>query len=479
MNILLLGNGAREHVLANLIKKSRHQPKLFVYASAKNPGIYKMAEEYYIGDICDTESVCEFAKTNNITLAIIGPENPLDAGIVDELRKVGIDAFAPTKALAQLETSKGFTRNLLEKYGVKGNPGFRSFSSVIPAEAGIHSSFSGDQPKAGKMPDQVRHDNELLQNKISNFLDELSGEYVIKYDALLGGKGVKLSGEHLHSKEEGVAYAMECLEECGKVVIEEKLVGEEFSLISLVDGETVLDFPAAQDHKRAYVGDTGPNTGGMGTYSDADHLLPFITQKDRDEAHKITVETMKAIEKECGEKYKGVMYGGFIVTKNGVRLIEYNARFGDPEAMNLLSILKTDFVDLCLAGVEGKLSKMKLECENLATVCKYVVPEGYPDKPLRGERISLKVQKSSMSKSQGENSSLKTYYAAVDEKEGKLIMTGSRAIAFVGLGENIEEAEKIAQAGVESVEGKVFYREDIGTKELIQKRIDHMEKIRG
>ena len=138
MNILLLGNGAREHVLANLIKKSRHQPKLFVYASAKNPGIYKMAEEYYIGDICDTESVCEFAKTNNITLAIIGPENPLDAGIVDELRKVGIDAFAPTKALAQLETSKGFTRNLLEKYGVKGNPGFRAFelseSPVISSE---------------------------------------------------------------------------------------------------------------------------------------------------------------------------------------------------------------------------------------------------------------------------------------------------------------------------------------------------------
>ena len=548
MNILLLGNGAREHVLASLIKKSRHNPKLFVYASAKNPGIYSMAEEYYIGDVCDTESICEFAKTNNIHLAVIGPENPLDAGVVDELRKVRVSAFAPTKSLARLETSKGFTRNLLEKYGVKGNPGFRSFSSVIPAEAGIHSAFSGDQPKAGEMPDQVRHDNNVLQNKISNFLNELGGEYVIKYDALLGGKGVKLSGEHLHSNEEGVAYAMECLEECGKVVIEEKLVGEEFSLISLVDGETVLDFPAVQDHKRAYVGDTGPNTGGMGTYSDADHLLPFIRQEDVDQAHKITVETMKAIEKECGEKYQGVMYGGFIVTKNGVRLIEYNARFGDPEAMNLLSILKTDFVDLCLKGVEGKLSEMELECENLATVCKYVVPEGYPDKSLKGERVVIPAEAGIQQSKAGEilrqaqddssgaqddgsgaqddrdsvissegvittesrdpsrhqrdfsttsspaelartpvemthkeikEKSLKIYYAAVDEKDGELIMTGSRAIAFVGLGKTIEEAEKIAQQGVESVEGKVFFREDIGTKALIQKRIDHMREIRG
>ena len=448
MNILLLGNGAREHILAEKIKESRHDIKLFVYASAKNPGIYTMAEQYEIGDICNTEAVTVFAKVNNIDLVVIGPEQPLAVGMVDALKNINIPSFAPTKQLAQLETSKGFTRNILEKYNIIGNPDFRVFKISDP---------------------------DVLY-AMTEYLYSLGDDYVVKYDALLGGKGVKISGEHLENRQDALEYALECLEKCGRVVIEEKLVGEEFSLISMVDGETVQDFPIVQDHKRAYEGDKGPNTGGMGTYSDANHLLPFVTQKDKDEAHAITVAVMKALEKEYGEIYKGIMYGGFIITKKGVRLIEYNARFGDPEVMNILSLLETDFIDLCLATMNGDFKNIKLTCKNVSTVCKYVVPQGYPENSLKNEKITLTKEIQNIDNS---SSNLKMYYAAIDQKDSDLIMTGSRTIAFVGLGKDIEEAEKIAQQGVDSVEGKVFFRKDIGTKDLIQKRIDHMKRIRA
>ena len=439
--ILLVGSGAREHAIAKALKRSQHEVQLFTFGSAKNPGIFELSEEYYIGNVCDGESVQEFAKTNDVDWAVVGPDNPIADGVADWLKKADIPSFAPTASLGRLESSKGFTRNLLNKYNIEGNPAFQAFEGT------------GAENKEA----------------LTTFIAELGDDFVVKYDALLGGKGVKVSGEHLHSQAEGIEYAIECLDECGRVVIEEKLVGQEFSLIAMVDGETALEFPAVQDHKRAHEGDTGPNTGGMGTYSDADHLLPFVLQEDIDAAHKMTVETMKALEKECGERYVGVMYGGFIITKKGVRLIEYNARFGDPEAMNLLSLLKTDFVDLCEAAIAGELSKMTLECENKATVCKYVVPEGYPDAPIKGEEIKVG----------NVPANCEVFYAAVDDQDGTLIMTGSRAIAFVGKADTIEEAGKIAQEAVEGVEGQIFFRNDIGTPELIQKRIDHMAEIRG
>lgn len=439
--ILLVGSGAREHAIAKALKRSKHQIQLFTFGSAKNPGIFELSEEYYVGKLSDLESIQEFAKTNEVDFAVIGPDNPIADGATDALKEIGIPSFAPSKKCAQLESSKGFTRNLLEKYNIPGNPNFKAFEG---------------NPEENK-------------KSIQEFIKELGNDFVVKYDALLGGKGVKVSGEHLHSQEEGVNYALECLAECGKVVIEEKFIGEEFSLIALVDGNTVLEFPSVQDHKRAYVGDTGPNTGGMGTYTDANHLLPFITEEDVLEAHEITVAVMEAMEEELGEKYKGVMYGGFIATKDGVRLIEYNARFGDPEAMNLLSILKSDFVDICEAVINETLGEQELDCENLATVCKYVVPEGYPDAPIKGEKITLgKVP-----------ANCEVYYAAIDQQGDDLIMTGSRAIAFVGKGKTLEEAESAAETGAKSVQGKVFHREDIGTTKLIQKRIDHMKQIRG
>lgn len=429
--ILLVGNGAREHVIAETFKRSPQGCELYVFASANNPGILALASEYKLGKLNDFESLKDFAEKVKPDFAFVGPDNPIADGAADELLKVGVKSVAPFKKLAQLESSKSFTRELVAKYGIDASPKFKVFTN----ETGLRE-----------------------------FIEELQ-HYVVKADGLTGGKGVKVSGEHLATTEEGYAYALECLSVDGRVVIEEKLIGVEFSLMSFVDGTHVIDMPAVQDHKRAYEGDSGPNTGGMGTYSDSNHSLPFLRPGDLERAHKITEEVAAALYKECGEYFKGIMYGGFMAVKNEVRLIEYNARFGDPEAMNVLPLLKSDFIEVCEKIIAGTLDKA--EFEHKATVLKYVVPEGYPENPKKGDKIEI-----------GEvPAGVKMYYGSVDAREDGIYLSSSRAVAFVGIADTIEEAEKLAQNAVGSVKGPVFFRKDIGTKELIQKRIDTMKGL--
>jgi len=227
--------------------------------------------------------------------------------------------------------------------------------------------------------------------------------------------------------------------------------------------------PAVQDHKRAYEGDTGPNTGGMGTYSDVNHSLPFLRDSDIVEAHEINLATAKALKDKFGEGYKGVLYGGFMATANGVNLIEYNARLGDPEAMNVLSLLETDFIELCHAIADGTLDQTDVQFANRATVCKYVVPEGYPDSPIKGEPIDV----SDISNPNG------LFYASVDIQDGQLVEAGSRTVAVVGMADSISEAEAMAEKEVSAVKGPLFHRTDIGTGAVVQKRIDHMNELRA
>ena len=227
--------------------------------------------------------------------------------------------------------------------------------------------------------------------------------------------------------------------------------------------------PVVQDHKRALAGDTGPNTGGMGAYSCEDHSLPFLSRDNLRLAKRINKLVADALLDETGEPYKGILYGGFMVTRDGLRLIEYNARFGDPEALNVLSLLSTDFADVCEAIIHGTLNKLSVVFKNLATVCKYVVPEGYPEKPVKGEPIYWKPDTS-------EN--LRTFLASVDKgDDGVYRLSGSRAVAFVGIGANLEEAERIAEKAACAVKGPVYHREDIGTRELLAKRVSHMRAL--
>ena len=433
--ILVLGSGAREHSIIKAIERSSRPNEVFCVASNMNPGIASQCSDFIIDDFNNSETVTKYAIQNDISLAIIGPENPLQKGVADALWNAKIKVVGPKKEPAQIETSKAFTRNLLKKYKIPGGPKYKIFNSMVG---------------------------------VISFLKELGDNYVVKFDGLAGGKGVKVSGDHLNSHEDALQYCEELINKNHEFVIEEKFIGEEFSLMSFCDGKNLKHMPAVQDHKRAYENDLGPNTGGMGTYSDADHSLPFLQNEEIQKAQDMNQATANALMKEFGYGFKGVLYGGFMATKYGVKLIEYNARFGDPEAMNVLSILETDFIDICDGITQGTLDQINVRFKNKATVCKYAVPEGYPEKPIKGAKIDL-------SKVEDQES---LFYASVDIVNGDLIEAGSRTVAVVGVDETIEKAEKLAQREISKIKGPLFYRRDIGTKKLIQEKTKHMESLR-
>jgi phosphoribosylamine--glycine ligase len=433
--ILVIGSGAREHAIVRALDRSHQEKEIFCLASNMNPGIAALCDELLIGNFNDPDFVVNYTNEIGATLAIIGPENPLENGVADALWGVKVKVVGPKKDLAKLETSKSFTRDLLKEYNIPGGPQYQTFNSL----AGV-----------------------------TEFLNVLGENYVVKYDGLAGGKGVKVSGEHLHSHDEALAYCQELTDKGDEFVIEEKFIGEEFSLMSFCDGDTLKHMPAVQDHKRAYEGDTGPNTGGMGTYSDANHSLPFLTENDIVEAHQINTQTAKAVKDKFGEGYQGILYGGFMATASGVKLIEYNARFGDPEAMNVLSLLDSDFIEICNGITDGTLENLDVKFQNKATVCKYAVPEGYPNSPVKNEQINV----SKIENPDG------LFYASVDIQNGKLVEAGSRTVAVVGVADSISNAENIAEKEVSAIDGPLFHRSDIGTDMVIQKRINHMKSIR-
>jgi phosphoribosylamine--glycine ligase len=434
--ILIVGSGAREHAIAMALARSPQRPELLCFSNARNPGIAELCAAYEIGSLTDAEAVVAFGRKHAPTMAVIGPEAPLAAGVADGLWAANIPVVGPTRELARIESSKSFARSLLSKHGIPGNPFFQRFESMEGVE-GVLARFAG------------RH--------------------VIKDDGLAGGKGVKVCGDHLLSREDSVEFCRELVEGGRPFVIEEKIEGEEFSLMSFCDGKTLRHMPAVQDHKRAFEGDKGPNTGGMGTYTDADHKLPFLSEGDVMAAREINERVAAALTKECGEAYRGVLYGGFMATRDGVRLIEYNARFGDPECLNLLTLLRTDFVAVCRAIVNGTLDRLPVEFGREASVCKYVVPEGYPEHPRKGDVVRLPSELPR---------GVTVFLSAVDVKDGQLIATGSRTVAIVGAAETIAEAEELCERVARRVAGPFFHRTDIGTSEAIARRIEHMNRLR-
>ncbi len=439
-HVLLIGNGAREHAIAEAVAGSKRSPRLSAFMKANNPGIASLAERIRIGRYNDLEAIITFAKEAKIDFAVVGPEDPLSHGVVDALFAAGIPAVGPTKALARLETSKSFTRNLLEKYRIPGNPRFRNFASFDGIEA---------------------------------FFEELTG-IVLKPDGLTGGKGVLVQGDHFETPAEALDHCRAILKDHPGLTVEEKLEGEEFSLQCFSDGRTVVATPPVQDHKRRFAGDRGPNTGGMGSYSCADHLLPFLDADAVSQGLEITRRVAAAIREETGVPYRGVMYGGFMITATGVKLIEYNARLGDPEAMNILPLLRTDFIDLCQGILSGGLDRLDLAFDRKATVCKYVVPKGYglpadhPEAASTSSRIEI-----------GPVQGARLYYSSIDRRNDGLYMTSSRAIGVVGIAADLPEAERIAESAVSAIRGPVDHRPDIGTEPLVRRRVDHMKQIKA
>jgi phosphoribosylamine--glycine ligase len=328
-------------------------------------------------------------------------------------------------------------RNLLDKYHIQSNVKSKMFDSM---------------------------------EEVKSFIREMGEEnIVVKPEGLTGGKGVKVYGDHLFSENDILKYCEELSKQKSRFLLEEKCDGEEFTLQTFVDGKSVLGSPIVQDHKRAYEGDEGPNTGGMGSYSMEDHLMPFITQGDVNEALEDMKKTINAVKAETGVEYKGFLYGQFMKTVNGLKLIEFNSRFGDPEAMNVLPLLTGNIIDICWGIINGSLTP-NFQFEKKATVCKYLAPEGYPIDPQKDQQVKINIEKI-------KKSGARYYYASVYREGENVFTTSSRAMGILGIADSLEEAERIAETGVGCIEGRLFHRKDVGTRELLQKRIAHMDSI--
>ena len=428
MKVLVVGGGGREHAIAQALAKGRD---IVVYAamSRLNPGIDALSADHLIVRETSAQEIAAFCNTHQIKYAFIGPESPLEAGIVDILEAAGVRCVGPEKAAARIETDKAFCRDLMKKYAI---PGLPEYSIFRDPESAI------------------------------TFLKSTDKDYAIKPIGLTGGKGVRIMGEQV-DRNGACDYVREL---DGDVVIEERLIGEEFTLQAFVDGHHLVPMPLVQDHKRAYEGDTGPNTGGMGSYTLPDHRMPFVTNDEYLQALSIMNQVVRALATE-GTPYIGILYGQFMNTAHGPMVIEFNARFGDPEAMNVLSILSSDMGDIVRGIVNGNLDSTTVTFEKKATVCKYIVPEGYPDNPENGASISFNADGPALH-----------YYASVVKDGDHLITQSSRTMAFVGIGDTLEEAEQIAESAASSVKGPIRHRHDVGTIEVLQKRIRHMKEIR-
>ncbi|SDK20742.1 phosphoribosylamine--glycine ligase [Natronorubrum texcoconense] len=426
-HVLLIGGGGREHAIARALEDS--EADLYACAGNRNPGIARIATEFETLETTNPKAVVEYAEDVDATIAVIGPEAPLEAGVADELEAAGVYPFGPKEADARIETDKAFQRRFMEEHDIPGCPDFETFDDMEAA---------------------------------CDFIDDYDGDLVIKPAGLTGGKGVKVIGDQV-TPEEGKAYIRES--DYDRIVLEERLIGEEITIQALVANGGFETAPAVQDHKRAYEGDEGPNTGGMGSYSDVTNELPFMTEADYEEGVSIIEATVDALD-----DYRGILYGQFMLTSEGPKVIEFNARFGDPEAMNTLPVLETDFLDVLTAARDGE-APPELEFAEQATVCKYAVPEGYPTDPEAGAKVQVDEE------SAGD---ALLYYASVDERDDGIYTTTSRSFAVVGLAESITDAEEIAEdaLAVAGDEG-LHMRHDIGKPDLVQQRIDHMNELRG
>jgi phosphoribosylamine--glycine ligase len=425
--VLLVGGGGREHAIARALDES--DAPLYACAGNRNPGIARIAAGFETLDTTNPAAVRSYAEEVDATLAIIGPETPLEAGVADTLDDAGVYTFGPRQAQARIETDKAFQRRFMREHSIPGCPDFETFDDTEAA---------------------------------CEYIDSSDGDLAVKPAGLTGGKGVKVIGDQV-TREEAKAYIRES--DYDRIVLEERLVGEEFTVQAFVANGQLRVTPAVQDHKRAYEGDEGPNTGGMGSYSDASLSLPFMTEDDYMEAVDVLRETVDALE-----GYKGILYGQFMLTAEGIRVVEFNARFGDPEAMNTLPVLGTDLLSVLVAAREGE-SLPELTFAPKATVCKYAVPDGYPTDPTAGTRLDIDEE------SAGD---ALLFYASVDERADGIYTTTSRSFAVVGVADSIAGAEEIAETALAAAgEEGLRMRHDIGKPDLVQQRIDHVTDMRS
>ncbi|MDL2123656.1 MAG: phosphoribosylamine--glycine ligase [Deltaproteobacteria bacterium] len=430
MKVLVIGGGGREHALVWKIAQSPTVKN--IYCAPGNAGIADLATCLPINS-GDINKLVEFAKKEKIDLTVVGPEDPLCKGIVDIFEKQGLKVFGANQKAVEIESSKSFAKDLMNKYGINTAAG-KTFTSYKKAE---------------------------------DYIRKTGAPVVVKADGLAAGKGVFVC--------ETVSKAIDALKliikkrafgDAGnKVVVEECLTGEETSFLAFTDGKNLLPLPSSQDHKAIYDNDQGPNTGGMGAYSSAPIIDRYMHKKIMEE---IMMPTIQAMASE-GRPYKGVLYAGLMIDKDRIKVLEFNARFGDPEAQPLLMRIKNDIVPIMEATIEGTLDKCKLEIDDRAAVCVVMASKGYPGSYKKGIPISgLKDVK--------RMKDVVVFHAGTDKKEKTIVTNGGRVLGVTALGNSVKKAISRAYMAASRITWDgVYYRKDIGQKAL--KRIEQPPKV--
>ena len=413
MRVLLIGSGGREHAIAWKLAQSPLLTRL--YCAPGNPGIAKVADCIAL-DVTDHAAIAAFCMARGVTFVVVGPEAPLVAGIVDDLAAAGIQAFGPDKFAAQLEGSKGFTKDICR-------------ANNIPTAA--YERFDSEEPALA-------------------YLHKVGAPIVIKADGLAAGKGVTVAMT-LAEAEAAVREIFAGRFGGASCVIEEFLEGEEASFFVLTDGEDILPLSTAQDHKRAGDGDTGPNTGGMGAYSPAPCLTDALIATTLKDIIKPTVSALK----KMGHPYRGVLYAGLILTKDGPKLIEYNARFGDPETQVLMPRLDSDLLALLKACADGTIAQQSAAWKQEAALTVVLASKGYPGEVKKGNPING-LEKVS-------DAGVEVFHAGTALKDWQLVANGGRVLTVTALGASVKEAQQRAYAAVDRIDFPGgFCRRDIG-----------------
>lgn len=424
MNLLVVGGGGREHAV---IKKLKENPRISkIYAAPGNGGIAQDA-------ICvpvkatDIEGVVKFARDKKIDLAAVIPDDPLAMGMVDRLQKAGIRAFGPSAPAAEIESSKVFAKNLMKKYHIP-TADYDVFDNVESAMEHIRAK--------GKYPVVVKADGLALGKGVVIAENEVAAQDALH--AIMNDKIFGASGDH--------------------VIVEEFLQGPEISVLSFTDGETLVPMVASMDHKRAYDGDQGPNTGGMGAVAPNPYYTPEVAERCMKE---IFLPTVQAMNQE-GRPFRGCLYFGLMLTDQGPKVIEYNCRFGDPETQVVLPLLKTDLLDIMEAVIDGRLAEQKVEFLPQAACCVILASGGYPKNYYTGLPIT--------GLNQAEEQGAAVYYAGVKEEEGKLLTAGGRVLGVTALAETLPQAvEKAYQAAEQIRFDNMHCRKDIGRRAMEQR----------
>ena len=439
MRIGLIGSGGREHAMAKAFCRQPVRDSLFVFASHHNPGIDMIATDTIVGKLNDVTAIVNYFLEKEVDFVAVGPEVPLMAGAVDALRFAGVPTVGANQAQAQIESDKHFMRQMLAEIVPWGSPAWKVVQS---------------------------------RQEAADFINEV-GEVAVKPTGLTGGKGVQVMGTQLMTVEAALDYIDLWLEKEGVVLLEERLVGEEFSRMVFASDEKIAPVSVAQDFKYAYDGDSGLMTGGMGAYTMADGSMPFLTTENLAQADNLMAQVIHALGENSGAPYRGVLYGQFMVTARGIRVIEFNARLGDPEAINVMTLLGGDPAQVFYDIARGQLDTTMVAFADKASLVKYVVPEEYPKESIKGRQFSFDA-------AAVESAGFQVIYASIQAAPGGGLETlGSRTLAVVGLGEHpgllCDDMEKLlAKVQPQGLR----HRADIGSWALVEQKTAWMESLR-